>query len=302
MKIGLIFKDNLRDKKSIKDILENIAKKNRIELIECEKNTSSSITKNSLKTSNNDRLDFILSLGGDGTMLRSVEYASYYKTPILGVNMGKLGFLTDSNLNEIETNIEALIDKNYRIEPRMLLEVIVQRYSDNVYEQQSYSSTETKYKNKRTITVLNTIALNEAVVIKGASAKLIDLKLCTNKYFVYESRCDGMVISTPTGSTAYSLSAGGPILSPSMNAMIVTPLNPHILTIRPMVFADNDIIEVKICSHNQVYLQIDGNTKCELLYGDKITLKKAKEKIGFVKLSKKNFYRILRKKLNMGKN
>ena len=227
-----------------------------------------------------DHLNFILCFGGDGTMLRSVESSIKYGAPVLGVNFGKLGFLSDSTLKELRQSIQDLRDRKYYVESRMLLDVSV-------------------YKNKKL--TLNKIVLNDVAVFKGNESKMVNIKLYANKQFVYETRSDGMVVCTPTGSTAYSLSAGGPIMSPSMAGMIVTPLNPHVLTMRPMVFSEYDTIELRLPTDESMNLQTDGVSVCDLGRNDRVVVRKSKYKFSFVKLSQKTFYKILRKKLNMGK-
>jgi len=154
---------------------------------------------------------------------------------------------------------------------------------------------------KNTKLTLSRVALNDVAVFKGNESKMVNIKLYANRQFVYETRSDGMVVSTPTGSTAYSLSAGGPIMSPSMAGMIVTPLNPHVLTVRPMVFSEYDTIELRLPTDESMNLQIDGISLCDLRSNDRVVVKRSKYKFSFVKLTQKTFYKILRKKLNMGK-
>ena len=214
-------------------------------------------------------------------MLRSVEFSLKYKAPVFGVNYGKLGFLSDCSMNELKKAIHDLKNKRFQLESRVLLDVKVFRQKQQI---------------------LHTKALNDAVLHKEGDVKLIDIRLYVNKQFVYKTRSDGIVVSTPTGSTAYSLSAGGPIMSPAMRAIIVTPLNPHILTIRPMVFGENESIELRLPVDNQAYLQVDGISKCKLECNDVIIVRKSRQSVNFVKLTQKTFYKILRKKLNMGKN
>jgi NAD+ kinase len=228
-----------------------------------------------------EHLDYIICFGGDGTMLRSIYCSAIFNAPVLGVNFGKLGFLTDITINELENSIHMLDSGNYSLEKRMMLEVNVVR------------------ENK---TILSEIALNDVVMHKGHESRLIDINLYSSGNLIYEMRSDGVIISTPTGSTAYSLSAGGPIISPELEALIVTPLNPHILSIRPMVFSSGDIIEILVPENQTSYLQMDGVAKTEILTDDRVIIKKSNNLINFVKVSYSNFYEVLRNKLNMGKN
>ena len=227
------------------------------------------------------QLDAILVFGGDGTMLRARSFSLDYDAPLLGINLGQLGFLSEGALSELEAHLTCLMTKKYRVQERMLLKVIVQRNGVNIFKDR---------------------VLNDAVIYKGLVPKLIEIKLSENKRFVLEARCDGMIVATPTGSTAYSLAAGGPILSPLMDAIIVTPLNPHILSVRPMVFAGDATIQLNIhTTHNETILQGDGENCLTLQDNDFISITQSRRKIKFIKLSKRTFYQILRKKLHMGK-
>ena len=281
LKIGLLFKPELKDINQIIQLLTEIEKTELANFYILDKNEKFCHPQILCQFPNSAQfIDFILCFGGDGTMLRSTEFAISYNAPVLGINYGKLGFLSDCSLKELKNSLNDLINRKFHLESRMLLEVKVYR-NNKLYTQ--------------------AISLNDAVLFKGSDAKLVNFRLYANKQFVYETRSDGIVISTPTGATAYSLSAGGPIISPAMQAIIVTPLNPHILTVRPMVFDDNETIEIKLPSNNFLNLQIDGINKCELQCHDRIVLKKSKKFVNFVKLTQKTFYRILRRKLHMGK-
>lgn len=226
-----------------------------------------------------ENLDMILVFGGDGTILRAKEFAIKYNAPILGINTGNLGFLSEITLDELDKFIKNLLNQKYKLQERMLLKVSVKRDRDIVFS--------------------HGLALNDVVIYKGVTPKLLDLSVYSNKRSVVETRCDGLIISTPTGSTAYSLSAGGPILSPIMHAIVVAPLNPHVLTVRPMVFSSTDLISVKV--FKEAVLQIDGKNSFNLVSGDLIITTASAKKVAFVKLGNRTFYQILRKKLHMGK-
>lgn len=226
-------------------------------------------------------LDLILVFGGDGTILRALSYALKYSAPVLGFNMGTLGFLTDCKMNEIRKAMKDIKSNTFNLESRMLLDVSV-------------------YRNNQKIG--HFIGLNDAVIFKGEMSNLISLNLYENNRFVYETRCDGIIISSPTGSTAYSLSAGGPIISPFMDAIIITPLNPHILSIRPMVFSARESIQLILKKdHLSSVLQIDGDNVLQLMPDDKVVVKAASGRLHFIKLQHRTFFRILRKKLHMAK-
>lgn len=227
------------------------------------------------------QLDGILSFGGDGTFLHAKDFSLQYNSPLLGINLGKLGFLSDISLLELEKSIDHLKENKYKIQKRMLLKVVVKRDGTNVFSD---------------------LALNDAVIYKGETPRLTAIKIFSNKRFVLETHCDGIVISTPTGSTAYSLSAGGPLLSPVMDAIIMSPLNPHILSVRPMVFAAADKLEFEILeSHCDGVLQMDGRNAIKLKENDIIQISTGERKVEIIKLTNKTFYQILRKKMHMGK-
>ncbi len=226
------------------------------------------------------KLDYILVFGGDGTILRSMHYALGFHSSILGFNMGNLGFLTDCRISELIPSVSLLLKGKFQVEKRMLLDISVLRNNERIVHQP---------------------ALNDAVIYKGELSRLISLKLYSNKRYVYETRCDGIITATPTGSTAYSMSSGGPIISPNMDAFIVNPLNPHVLSIRPMIFNAEDTLHYKLEEpHSSTVLQIDGINVIQLLPKDKVTIKCSAKKMSFIKLSHRTFYQILRKKLKMG--
>ena len=274
LKLGLLFKPGLKDKEKILKELELWKQE-----LGYDSQEISGRGDVALISDWQEEIDFILCFGGDGTILHSVEYSIFHKAPVLGVNLGKLGFLSGTSLKDLKRSIFALINGKYKIENRMLLDLKVIRDKNIVFQG---------------------IALNDVVLFKGDYAKLVNLRLYSNRQFVYQARCDGMIISTPTGSTAYSLAAGGPIISPTLQSITVTPLNPQILTTRPMVFDKDDIIEIKLPQNHQVYLQTDGNSRCDVRFNDKVIIKKAEQTVKFVKLNQETFYNILRKKLQIG--
>jgi len=226
-------------------------------------------------------IDCILVFGGDGTILKAKELALKTSAPILGINLGYLGFLSESTLPEISASIRDLVAGKYKILSRMLITCTLKR--GNVIIHQSE-------------------ALNDAVVYKGENPGLINARIFAGGRYVFDARCDGMVVSTPTGSTAYSLSAGGPILAPQMRAMVLSPLNPHLLTIRPMVFPAEEKILLKIYKLSQpAWLQMDGSNVCPVEDQDEIHISASPREVKFIKLSKRTFYRILRNKMHLGK-
>jgi NAD+ kinase len=227
------------------------------------------------------KLDCIMAFGGDGTILRAKDIALKTKAPILGINLGYLGFLSESTLADLRKSITDLLSNNYRLQQRMLLSVQLKHNNTIVYKG---------------------LALNDAVVYKADSPRLIHIRIYNSGRFVMDMRCDGAIASTPTGSTAYSLSAGGPILSPVMKAIVVSPINPHILSIRPMVYPDNDKLTFRVYGlDTPARLQMDGINVHEILENDELTVTASKKHVQFIKLSNRTFYKILRNKMHLGK-
>lgn len=234
-----------------------------------------------IKCEAGNKLDCILSFGGDGTFLKASKLSLKHNIPLMGINLGKLGFLSESSLSELEKSIDDLKRNKFKVQERLLLKAVVKRDNKPVY---------------------SSFALNDAVIYKGKEPRLIDIRFYSNKRLVVETRCDGLIISTPTGSTAYSLSSGGPILSPVMDAFVVTPLNPHVLSVRPMVFDSSDKLSFKLSANGgECILQLDGNNSKSLLDKDEISITASNKKICFIKLTNKTFYQILRKKMHMGR-
>jgi NAD+ kinase len=227
------------------------------------------------------RVDCILVFGGDGTILKAKDLAIKTNAPILGINLGYLGFLSESTLPEISASIRDLVAGRYNILSRMLISCQLKRAGS---------------------VVLQSEALNDVVVYKGENPGLINSRIFAGGRYVFDARCDGVVVCTPTGSTAYSLSAGGPILAPQMRAMVLSPLNPHLLTIRPLVFPAEDKLCLKIYKLSQnAWLQIDGSNVCPVQDQDEIHITASPREVQFIKLSKRTFYRILRNKMHLGK-
>jgi NAD+ kinase len=222
-------------------------------------------------------LDMIFSLGGDGTLLRAARIASPHGIPICGVNLGGLGFLTQISVPELEYYFKNILENKYQIEERMMLSGYITRKEG---------------KNSKFY------GLNDIVIAKKLFARLINLETFINEEYVIQYAADGLVVSTSTGSTAYSLSAGGPIVYPSLKTMIITPICPHTLSARSLVIHHNDIIKIIVRSKSQdVMLTVDGQEGFDLEENDVIVIKKSKYKTQLVTFPGKSFYAILRKKL-----
>jgi NAD+ kinase len=228
------------------------------------------------------RVDFILVFGGDGTYLSAARLMKEKSIPILGVNMGTLGFLTEVRKEEIFDSLnEILKGGKVSISERTMLEVSVVR-------------------NKKVI--LKDLVVNDAVVSKGAIARIIGVKIQVDGEWANTVRADGLIVSTPTGSTAYSLAAGGPIVMPTLGCMILTPICPHSLTQRPLIIPDTVSVELTL-DHmpGHVFLTLDGQDGLDLLADDSIRISSFKKhKLKVVKAPQRDYFMLLREKLNFG--
>ena len=225
-------------------------------------------------------VDLIIVFGGDGTILGVARLVGGKHIPILGVNIGGLGFITEINKDEIFQAVESVLSGNCTIEERIMLNARV-------------------YKNgERTSDFL---VLNDVVINKGALARIIDLETYVNKNYLTTFKSDGLIISSPTGSTAYSLSAGGPILYPTLDCIILTPICPHTLTNRPIVLPGSVIIEVMLASESEdVYLTLDGQSGFSLKKDDRVEIMKSECKTQFLIPSGRDYFQVIRKKLKWG--
>ena len=232
-------------------------------------------------TSLPDGLNCIVVLGGDGTLLGAARKAGRCGVPILGVNLGGLGFLTGIPLQKLYIVIEKLLNNQLEIESRLMLETKVIRENEEV---------------------CNFHFLNDVVINKSALARILDLDVSINNDFLTSFRADGLIISTPTGSTGYNLSAAGPILYPTLSNFVLTPICPFTLTNRPIILPDSDIVSIKMAneSEERVILTFDGQIGFDLLYGDEIRIYKSDERIRLFKSPDQTYFEILRTKLMWG--
>ncbi|MDA0983503.1 MAG: NAD(+)/NADH kinase [Proteobacteria bacterium] len=215
-------------------------------------------------------------LGGDGTMLAAARALARYKLPLAGINQGRLGFMTDIALSEMAESVGAILEGRGSIEERALLEAGILRDGR---------------------TILSTLALNEAVVSKGSQARLIEFKLTIDGEYVYALRADGVIVATPTGSTAYALSAQGPILQPTVRAFALVPLNPHVLSARPVSVSDSSVIEIELVRAVDARAHFDGFALTELQEGDRLVLRRSANAVRFVHPPGYSYFTVLREKL-----
>lgn len=225
--------------------------------------------------------DLVIAIGGDGTMLRAARLASAYDLPLLGINRGRLGFLADVPAREMEQYLEAIFADQYAEDKRFTLDIEVVRGQQ---------------------TLLHSEAVNDAVLHKWNIARLVEFETRVNGNFVHSQRSDGLIISTPTGSTAYALAAGGPILYPTLNALVLVPICPHALTNRPIVINGDSVVEIIVGNRSvdHARLTCDGAMKTELAPGDRVRIRKGK-KIRLIHPQGHEHFNILRAKLHWGK-
>lgn len=224
-------------------------------------------------------INFMLSLGGDGTMLSAVSIIRNSEIPITGINLGRLGFLASINKNDIATALDRLLDGDYGIEKRTLLSV--------------------KAENK-TLFNGDSFALNDITVLKRRSSAMITTSVYLNGELLNAYWADGIIIATPTGSTAYSLSCGGPIILPDSNNFVITPISPHNLNVRPLVISDRDILTLEIESRSNEYLLSCDSKTTDLHTDTKLTVEKADFLVHLIRLKEETFFSTLRQKLLWG--
>jgi NAD+ kinase len=225
--------------------------------------------------------DLIVVLGGDGTMISTARMARDSDVLVLGINYGSLGYLTDFRIEEMFPALEAIIDGQYEIDRRVMLDVELRRGDT---------------------TPSSGRVLNDVVINKAALARIIEIDVTLNSLFVNSFRSDGLIVATPTGSTAYNLSAGGPIVYPSMNAVVLTPICPFTLTNRPIVVPDGAEIELALKDENEgVVLSLDGQIGYPLVAGDRVKIRKSATTFNLVQPPNRNYFDVLRDKLKWGR-
>jgi NAD+ kinase len=227
-----------------------------------------------------DSSQLLLVLGGDGTLLAAARLAAPRGIPVLPINMGSLGFLTNFTLQELHPALDDTLEGRFSLSERVLITVDLERAGKVIDTQR---------------------VLNEVVINKGALARMIELELIIDGDFVCRYRADGLIIATPTGSTAYSLSAGGPIVHPTVESFVITPICPHMLSDRPLVIRDSSTIEMKLSGNTEsVFLTLDGQRGIPLQPGDIVRAARAKELLKLIQPPRKSYFEILRNKLKWG--
>ena len=227
------------------------------------------------------KLDFLLTLGGDGTMLSLARAVGDRNVPILGIHLGELGFLAAVNVDQMFEKLDQVVAGDYLVQPRIVLKSTV-------------------YNGGKSSTFF---ALNDMVIDRGKSHRMLVYELQANNHVIANYKADGLVVSTPTGSTAYSLAAGGPIVVPTMKTMVVTPICPHSLTLRPIVIPDDQVLKISFPSDRDdgIALSVDGQICEELGSGSTVEIQAADYTINMIGFPDSNYFRTLRKKMGWGK-
>lgn len=226
------------------------------------------------------RVDCIIVLGGDGTLISVARSVGSRAIPILGVNLGSLGFLTEITLDELYPQLEQVLAGNFSVSERIRLDCHISRDGKNVAEYQ---------------------VLNDVVINKGALARIVDIEIWVGKDYLTTFKADGLIISSPTGSTAYNMAAGGPIVYPGVSCLMITPICPHMLTNRPIIVSDRSVITVRMCFDNErVFCTADGQVGTALQGHDVLEIKQAKVGTHLIKSATKDYFEVLRTKLRWG--
>jgi NAD+ kinase len=226
-------------------------------------------------------VDLMVVLGGDGTMIATARMLGDAEVPVLGINYGSLGYLAEFRMEEMFPALESILEGDYRLDPRVMLSAEVFRENDRM---------------------MHTRVLNDVVINKSALARIIEIEAKLNSQFVNSFRADGLIVSTPTGSTAYNLSAGGPVIYPSMNAVVITPICPFTLSNRPIVVPDDDLIELRLLTPDEdVALTLDGQVGFPLEVNDRVLIRKSRTTFNLVQPANRNYFDVLRDKLRWGR-
>lgn len=227
------------------------------------------------------KADMLIVLGGDGTLLSAARLEGAETIPIIAVNLGALGFITEFRTQEVEQMLNNALAGEFSVEKRMMIDV------------------QLRLKNKKSPVKYR--ALNDVVITKGALARIIDLETHVNGLYLNTFMADGLIISTPTGTTGYSLSAGGPIVHPSLNLIVITPICPHTLTNRPLILSEESAVRVLLKTSNEdAFLTIDGQVGSKIEPGDFIEVTRSDQHISLVKTPFRNYYEVLKEKLKWG--
>lgn len=224
-------------------------------------------------------VELAIVMGGDGTMLNIARGLVDSQVPIIGVNQGHLGFLADVSLDTMFSTLEEMLSGQYLVEDRIMLEASVERHED---------------------VLIASYAFNDVVVSKSTMGRLIEFEVYIDNQFVYSQRADGLVVASPTGSTAYALSSGGPILHPTLEAVVMVPICPHTLSARPIAVNSRSEIEINLIHAKDARVHFDGQLHSDLLVGDRVVIRRAGKTVRLLHPEGHNYYDTLRQKLHWG--
>jgi NAD+ kinase len=284
-RVGLTAKRHLEQKEHIVSTIVDIVRKTGAEIVIDRSSMDDVSCVRTFDDIKKDNIDVLLAIGGDGTILRAVRELPDFSVPILSVNSGTVGFLAEVALDEAPALLPMLLSGEGRLEERGVLSVMVTREQKNVFQ---------------------SFALNEAAISQGTIARLLDLRTSVDTTPLATFHADGLIVATPTGSTAYSLAAGGPVIHPQLSALILTPINPHSLTQKPVVLAGESVIDIDVINTNErhfethVSLTLDGQLYFELKRDDRVTAAMHAETVKFLRRNEDMFFHTLRTKLKWG--
>jgi len=280
--IAIVAKPHTPNIKGITEEIINFLKKNDKNIL-LEKRAADALCINNYHSENEirDSADLLIVLGGDGTLISAIRLLQEKSTPILGINLGRLGFLTDTKIEDATSTLQEVFSGNYMIEKRMKLNILV--------------------KNKENVTFKAQV-INDLVIHKGALARIIDIDVTVDNLFMNTYRADGIIISTPTGSTAYTLAAGGPIVYPTLNSIIVTPICPHALSHRPIVLHDTSKLNLKVKDlDDKVFITCDGQEGKKMDFGEEVYVEKSNSFGNLIVTKHHNYFTLLKEKLGWGR-
>ncbi|MBZ4644466.1 MAG: inorganic polyphosphate/ATP-NAD kinase [Deferribacteraceae bacterium] len=227
-----------------------------------------------------EEADLLVVLGGDGTLISAIRLLQDKDTPVMGINLGRLGFLTDTKLENAKATLDEVFSGNFSIEKRMKFDITVKK-GDN--------------------TTFKTKVINDLVINKGALARIIDIDVSVDNLFMNTYRADGIIVSTPTGSTAYTLAAGGPIVYPTLNSIIVTPICPHALSHRPIVLHETSKLQIKVRNlDDKVFITCDGQEGKKMEANETVYVEKSNSSANLIVTKHHNYFTLLKEKLGWG--
>ncbi len=224
-------------------------------------------------------VDLAIVMGGDGTLLNIARTLVDHRVPLIGINQGRLGFLADVSIDTMFSTLEEMLSGQYVAEERIMLEASVERYED---------------------VLIASYAFNDVVVSKSSTGRLIEFEVYIDNQFVYSQRADGLVVASPTGSTAYALSSGGPILHPTLEAVVMVPICPHTLSARPIAVNSRSEIEINLIHADDGRVHFDGQRHADLQIGDRVVIRRARNTVRLLHPEGHNYYDTLRQKLHWG--